>query len=39
LIAQIAGRVSHHHTNGIGIEFVGNEKPAAEPLYRLTATH
>jgi hypothetical protein len=26
LIAQIAGRVARHHTDGIGIEFVGQEK-------------
>jgi len=31
LIAQIAGRVSCHHADGIGIDFVGNEKPAEFP--------
>ena len=39
LIAQIAGRVSSHHDDGIGIEFVGNEKPAAQPVHRLAAVH
>jgi len=39
LIAQIAGRVSGHHEDGIGIDFVGNEKPVAEPIHRLTAVH
>jgi hypothetical protein len=28
LIAQIAGRVARHHVDGIGIEFVGQEKLA-----------
>ena len=31
LIAQIAGRVARHHTDGIGIEFVGQERQAADP--------
>jgi hypothetical protein len=31
LIAQIAGRVARHHADGIGIEFVGQEKTLAEP--------
>jgi hypothetical protein len=31
LIAQIAGRVARHHTDGIGIEFVGQEKHATDP--------
>jgi hypothetical protein len=31
LIAQIAGRVARHHADGIGIEFVGQEKNHAEP--------
>jgi hypothetical protein len=31
LIAQTAGRVARHHEHGIGIEFVGQEKPAAVP--------
>ena len=36
LIAQMAGRVARHHDHGIGIEFVGQEKPAqAEPVTRL----
>ena len=26
LIAQIAGRVARHHADGIGIEFVGQER-------------
>ena len=29
--AQIAGRVARHHADGIGIEFVGQEKTLAEP--------
>jgi len=33
LIAQIAGRVARHHPDGIGIEFVGQDKQAqTEPL-------
>jgi PilZ domain len=36
LIAQMAGRVARHHEQGIGIEFVGQEKtPHAEPVARL----
>ena len=35
LIAQVAGRVSRHHADGIGIEFLGNEKPAAQPARRV----
>jgi hypothetical protein len=36
LIAQIAGRVARHHEQGIGIEFVGQDKLApAEPSVRL----
>jgi hypothetical protein len=31
LIAQIAGRVARHHTDGVGIEFVGQEKHATDP--------
>src|SRR5579883_2764578 len=30
LIAQVAGRVARHHADGIGIEFVGQERPAPE---------
>ena len=30
LIAQIAGRVARHHVDGIGIEFVGLERPQGE---------
>jgi hypothetical protein len=30
LIAQIAGRVARHHTDGIGIEFVGQERHPPE---------
>lgn len=30
LIAQIAGRVARHHADGIGIEFVGQDRQAAE---------
>jgi hypothetical protein len=36
LIAQMAGRVARHHEQGIGIEFVGQDKLApAEPSVRL----
>jgi hypothetical protein len=31
LIAQIAGRVARHHTDGIGIQFVGQEKASEQP--------
>lgn len=31
LIAQVAGRVVRHHADGIGIEFVGNDRPAQDP--------
>jgi hypothetical protein len=30
LIAQIAGRVARHHPDGIGIEFVGQERHPPE---------
>ena len=35
LIAQIAGRVTRHHVDGIGIEFVGNEKPQTQSARRI----
>jgi PilZ domain len=35
LIAQIAGRVARHHPDGIGIEFVGQEKTAGEAAHHL----
>jgi hypothetical protein len=35
LIAQIAGRVARHHTDGIGIEFVGQEKAVHEPAHQI----
>ena len=35
LIAQIAGRVARHHTDGIGIEFVGQEKAHHEPAHHI----
>jgi len=36
LIAQMAGRIARHHEQGIGIEFVGQEKAASvEPAVRL----
>ena len=35
LIAQIAGRVARHHADGIGIEFVGQEKTTGEPAHRI----
>jgi hypothetical protein len=31
LIAQIAGRVVRHHADGIGIQFVGQEKAGEQP--------
>jgi hypothetical protein len=37
LIAQMAGRVARHHSDGIGIEFVGQEKTAGEPAHHLNA--
>ena len=30
LIAQIAGRIARHHGDGVGIEFLGQEKSVAE---------
>jgi hypothetical protein len=35
LIAQIAGRVARHHGDGIGIQFVGQEKNATEPAHNI----
>jgi hypothetical protein len=36
LIAQMAGRIARHHEQGVGIEFVGQERtPHAEPVARL----
>jgi hypothetical protein len=35
LIAQIAGRVARHHADGIGIEFVGQEKTADQPVHQI----
>jgi hypothetical protein len=35
LIAQIAGRVARHHVDGIGIEFIGQEKAAQEPVHQI----
>jgi hypothetical protein len=32
LIAQIAGRVTRHHIDGIGIEFVGQERSSDQPV-------
>ena len=37
LIAQIAGRVSRHHADGIDIDFIGNEKSPADAAPRLNA--
>jgi hypothetical protein len=34
LIAQIAGRVARHHSDGIGIEFVGQDK-VQEPAHHI----
>jgi PilZ domain len=31
LIAQIAGRVARHHADGIGIQYVGQEKAGEQP--------
>jgi hypothetical protein len=39
LIAQVAGRVSSHNPDGIGIEFIGNEKSALRnPSSALSST-
>jgi len=35
LIAQIAGRVARHHNDGIGIEFIGQEKTSHEPAHHI----
>ncbi|HET7086843.1 MAG TPA: PilZ domain-containing protein [Rhizomicrobium sp.] len=35
LIAQIAGRVARHHADGIGIEFVGQDKSHGEPAHQI----
>src|ERR1700759_278327 len=35
LIAQIAGRVARHHADGIGIEFVGQDRQHAEPAHQI----
>jgi hypothetical protein len=35
LIAQIAGRVARIHEDGIGIEFVGQEKVHHEPAHNI----
>ena len=35
LIAQIAGRVARHHADGIGIEFVGQEKTADQSVHQI----
>jgi hypothetical protein len=36
LIAQIAGRVARHHIDGIGIEFVGQEKNIDQPAHHMS---
>jgi PilZ domain len=35
LIALIAGRVARHHADGIGIEFIGQEKAHLEPAHHI----
>jgi hypothetical protein len=35
LIAQIAGRVVRHHEDGIGIQFVGQERASEQPTPRI----
>jgi hypothetical protein len=36
LIAQIAGRIARHHADGVGIEFVGQDKAVhAEPAHHI----
>jgi hypothetical protein len=36
LIAQIAGRIARHHADGVGIEFVGQDKAAhTEPAHHI----
>src|SRR6266702_2369997 len=37
LIAQVAGRVARHHADGIGIEFVGQEKASTESAHNAAA--
>ena len=36
LIAEAAGRVARHHADGIGIQFVGQEKAVAQPAPKIT---
>ena len=35
LIAQIAGRIVRHHADGVGVEFVGQERGAADAVPQL----
>ena len=35
LIAQIAGRVARHHADGVGIEFIGQEKAGDQPVHQV----
>jgi PilZ domain len=35
LIAQVAGRVARHHADGVGIEFIGQEKAHFEPPHHI----
>lgn len=35
LIAQIAGRIARHHADGVGVEFVGQDRGAQEPLQHI----
>jgi hypothetical protein len=39
LIAQIAGRVARHQVDGIGIEFVGQEKSSDQPVPEINIVH
>ena len=39
LIAQIAGRVARHYADGVGIDFVGNEKSHADAAPRINAVN
>jgi len=35
LIAQIAGRIARHHADGVGIEFVGQDRSTHEPAQHI----
>jgi hypothetical protein len=39
LIAQIAGRIARHHADGVGIEFLGQDKASHEPAQHVNLVH